>query len=241
MNWKTGAFIALAAVLAALFIRLGFWQLDRREEVMRHNAFISAQLRRPAVPYRELVRESPLRPTPSALLVDTALVPWYRQTTVVGVPDYEKEFVVTGVSRNGSPGVHIFTPLRVEGVRDAVLVNRGWVYSPDAATVDLSRWRENRQSFSGYTLVVPWGHSWSKVKGRGIRPLYQNGVKRVLRGEFQALYVVARDSGGAESPARLSLPALGNGPHMSYAIQWFSFAAIALGGAIIVWHKARRA
>jgi surfeit locus 1 family protein len=37
-----------------------------------------------------------------------------------------------------------------------------------------------------------------------------------------------------ERVARLPPPALDEGPHLSYAIQWFSFAAIALiGGAAV--------
>ena len=241
MKARLGAFVALSVALAALFIRLGFWQLDRRAERRRENDFVRAQLARPVVPYQELIRKSAVTPTREALLVDTALAPWSRRTTVTGRPDYDEEFVVTGRSRNGSPGVHIFTPLRVDGVRNAVLVNRGWVYSPDAATVDLRKWRENRETFTGYTVQMPWGHSASIVKGRGIRPLYHNGVTRVLPYQFQGLYVVAQDSGTPEAPARLSLPALDDGPHLSYAIQWFCFAAIALGGAVIVWHKSRRA
>jgi surfeit locus 1 family protein len=241
VNVRTGVFVALAVALAGLFVRLGFWQLDRRAERQRANAFVRAQMQRPPVPYPELIRKSPLTPTPKALLVDTALAPWWRRTTIVGKPEYAEEFVVMGRSRNGSPGVHIFTPLRVDGLKEVVLVNRGWVYSPDAATIDLTRWRENRDTFTGYTEQLPWGHSFSIVKGRGIRPLYHNGVSRVLPYSFQGLYVVALDSGGPEAPARLSLPSLSDGPHLSYAIQWFCFAAIALGGAVIVWHKARRA
>jgi len=38
----------------------------------------------------------------------------------------------------------------------------------------------------------------------------------------------------AERVARLPTPALDEGPHLSYAFQWFAFAAIALiGGATV--------
>jgi surfeit locus 1 family protein len=36
------------------------------------------------------------------------------------------------------------------------------------------------------------------------------------------------------------MPALNNGPHLSYAIQWFSFAIIALVGAAVVAVRSRR-
>jgi cytochrome oxidase assembly protein ShyY1 len=36
------------------------------------------------------------------------------------------------------------------------------------------------------------------------------------------------------------MPALDEGPHRSYAIQWFFFAAIALAGAMaVIWRERR--
>jgi cytochrome oxidase assembly protein ShyY1 len=43
----------------------------------------------------------------------------------------------------------------------------------------------------------------------------------------------------AETPVRLEPPVIGDGPHLSYAIQWFAFAAIAVGGAAAVAMKSR--
>ena len=43
------------------------------------------------------------------------------------------------------------------------------------------------------------------------------------------------DSGLAPLPHRLPAPELSEGPHLSYAIQWFAFAAMTLAfGALIV-------
>lgn len=138
-----------------------------------------------------------------------------RRDTIVGVPDYTRETILKRRSNNGSPGVHIVTPVWVPARGDTVLVNRGWVYSPDAATVDsLSRWREARESFSGY---------WAPMPGS------------------LALYLVSRDSATAGSPVRAPEPDFSNGPHLSYAVQWFCFAAIALVGGIIVARMSPRA
>jgi len=60
--------------------------------------------------------------------------------------------------------------------------------------------------------------------------------KRIGR-PLRAVYLLATaDSGTArsEKPARFTLPVLDDGPHRSYAFQWFSFAAIAVVGAGIV-------
>jgi surfeit locus 1 family protein len=157
---------------------------------------------------------------------------------VEGVLDYAQEFVVTGRSRNGSPGVHIFTPMRMSGSDTAVLINRGWAYSADAASVDLSRWKEERTSFSGFTQVLPAG-SVTSVRGRGLRPLTRDGVRQLVTYPVRSVYLVAQDSGGAAAPVRLAAPAHDEGPHLSYAIQWFAFAAIALGGTLAVIMRSR--
>jgi cytochrome oxidase assembly protein ShyY1 len=55
-----------------------------------------------------------------------------------------------------------------------------------------------------------------------------------------SLYLVARDSAAGDSvPVRLEPPVLSDGPHLSYAIQWFAFAAIALVGAAAVIRRER--
>ena len=216
-------FVVLAVVLGALFIRLGFWQLSRRAERRAANRELAMQLSMPAAPFAEILR---------------AADPVNRQAHVEGVLDYAQEFVVTGRSRNGSPGVHIFTPMRMSGSDTAVLINRGWTYSADAASVDLSRWKEERTSFSGFTQVLPAG-SVTSVRGRGLRPLTRDGVRQLVTYPVQSVYLVAQDSGGAAAPVRLAAPAQDEGPHLSYAIQWFAFAAIALGGTLAVIMRSR--
>ena len=161
-----------------------------------------------------------------------------RRTIVEGVPDYDHEFVHTGRSRNGSPGVHIFTPVRI-GETTAVLVNRGWVYAADAATVDLSRWRESRGTFRGYTREMAPGALTGKVRLNGVRVLTRGALREFVPYPVDSVYVIARDSSADRTPARLPEPNLSNGPHLSYAIQWFCFAAIALTGAGIVFARAR--
>jgi surfeit locus 1 family protein len=216
-------FVALALALAAVFVRLGVWQLSRLAERRAQNERTAARLNQSAVPFLALTR-------------DTA-GGWLRQAVVEGTPDYDHDFVVTGRSYNGSPGVHIFTPIRVSGNDTAILVNRGWVYAPDAATADLARWHEQRAMFHGFAERFPPPRIPPTIKGRQLRPLGVAGVDSLLPYPFYPLYLVDRDSSSAATPARLEPPDLGNGPHLSYAIQWFSFALIAVVGAGIVWRR----
>ena len=214
-------FVVLAFAMAALFVRLGFWQLSRLHDRRAQNAVVARQLAEPEVPWDKLGGPDSGR---------------LRRAVVRGVADTAAEFAVLGRSRDGSPGVWIITPVRVAGDSVAVLVNRGWVYAPDASTVDLSRWRERRGEFHGYTQRLSAGVA--NVKGRGLRAFDSAGVDSLLPYRFAPLYLVQQDSASIDStPARLPVPALDNGPHLNYAVQWFAFAAIAIAGSVIVARK----
>ena len=218
-------------LLAALFVRLGFWQLSRLKERRARNAQTSAQLAQPAVPVESL-RDSAS----------------FRRAFVVGVPEYNRDVIYAGRSHDGSPGVYVITPVvfRPDSATElskanravAMLVIRGWVYSPDAATIDLTRWRENRVGFSGWVNAFPRTSAGPPPKDRTVRALNQLALQGLFPYKIAPMYLVAGDSAGANAPLRLPGPALDDGPHLSYAIQWFSFAAIALAGAVVVARRA---
>lgn len=221
-------FSLIALALAALFVRLGIWQLDRRQERRARNSMIAAQAAAPPVAF-------------DAIPADTGRA-HYRRATVRGTPDYAHELVLASRTRNGSPGVHVFTPVRIAGRDTAVLVNRGWVYSADGATADLARWREDSTlSVEGYVEPLPAGDV-RPIKERILRRVTLGGVRGTLPYPVAPMYLVAqfpRDSAGAR-PARLTLPDLDDeGPHLGYALQWFAFALIAIVGAGIGVRRGR--
>ena len=228
-------FVAFAVLAAGLFVRLGFWQLHRLGERQAANAVISARQSAPVVDLRTLGG-------------DTA-AGRFRRARVAGTPDYAREIVVAARSHEGSPGVNILTPVRVAGTDTAFLVNRGWVYSPDGVTVDLAHWRETDTVFTGYTAalgVLPIG--MTDTSGlRTVRLLDEHELAARLPYPISPLNLVAApaeplpSNGAAARPApvRLSMPSLDEGPHLSYAIQWFSFATIAVVGAIVIAVRTR--
>jgi cytochrome oxidase assembly protein ShyY1 len=54
-----------------------------------------------------------------------------------------------------------------------------------------------------------------------------------------AIQLRAQDPPNAELPVPVPLPELSEGPHLSYAIQWFCFAAVAVAGAAILMRRER--
>ena len=226
-------FLLFAAIVAAACIRLGFWQLSRLAQRRARNAVVTARLSEPVVPI------TTLHPDSFSVL---------RRVVISGRPDFEHEIVLAARSYQGSPGVYLFTPLHVAGGDTAILVNRGWIYAPDGASVDLSRWRENGTSFVGYAELIPQGRSNTpdgvlRRDARVARELDLVTVNSLLPYPVSPLYLVATGQDTtkpvAERVARLPAPALDEGPHLSYALQWFAFAAIALVGGATVAARGR--
>lgn len=222
-------FGALALAAAAIFLRLGFWQVGRLHERQARNAVVAAQLRGAPVPFDVLPR-------------DTGAA-HYRPASLAGRFDYEHELVLSSRSHNGSPGVELLTPVRRAGRDTVVLVNRGWVYSPDGGTVDLARWHEgDSASLRGYvaTYAPDAGATRSATGSRIVRRVSRQEIAAKLEAPVAPYYLVATgDSATAGRPVRRELPPLDEGSHRSYALQWFFFAGIALVGAGAVFWRER--
>lgn len=232
MRPRVVVFIVIAVALSALFIRLGIWQLDRLAWRRALNAEVAAHFSAPPVPVDSL-------PADSAAMR-------YRRVTVQGVFDYANEVVITQRIRGGSPGVHLLTPLRVAGHDSAYLVNRGWVYSPDGKDLDRSKWREP-DSASVLAFALPAPTPDPKAAGvaspKVMRSLDFDVVQRGM--PYPVKHVQLVQLGDTAPPAgippRLIPPPPSEGSHQSYAMQWFSFAAIALIGAgVFAWNDRRR-
>lgn len=233
MKGKTIAFVAACVILAVLFIRLGVWQIDRLRQRREHNAFLERRMNEPVVSLDSLAG------TPDELR--------YRRVTVSGRADYGHEIVHASRTREGSPGVYLLTPVIRTSGDTAILVARGWVYAPDGATVDAARWREpDSLTFEGYLDELPASSPTSDAMvGRPatVTRLDRSRLEKRIGRPLRAVYLLATADRGArssETPARFTLPLLDDGPHLSYAIQWFSFAAIAVVGAGIMIRNDRR-
>ena len=221
-------FCLFAAAAAMLFTRLGLWQLDRLHERQARNTTIARQQRGVPLPLVGLPRDT--------------VQARFRAASVEGRYDYEHEIVLSNRTRRGSPGVELVTPVRIAGSDTAVLVNRGWVYSPDGASVDQTRWREGETArLKGYVEVLT-ADTGLAISGhpRVVRHVSRAEVTAKIPYPIALVYLVAfGDTTDLAHPARRDLPSLDDGPHRGYAIQWFSFALIAIAGAGIVVRRER--
>src|SRR5262249_35225366 len=155
----------------------------------------------------------------------------WRHARVRGIYDYEHQILLTNRTQGGLPGVYVVTPLRMRSGR-VVLVERGWMYAPDGRSAGHVPIDPADSGIAGVTVeargpvsgAAGWAKDtvWPKVQRTldvGYLTFIYAPVTAVLR----------RDSVLATQPMQgIGPPALDDGPHLSYAIQWFSFALIAL-------------
>jgi surfeit locus 1 family protein len=246
MRFSTRGVLATAFVLVmcAVCVRLGFWQLDRLQQRRARNHVQEQALRMAALTWDSATAEA-IEREPARFL--------NRRLRAAGTYDPSGEIVLRGRADAGRPGVHLVTPLVVPGVPRALLVNRGWVPSPDAASVDARPYAEpGTRTVEGILMEIPRGTknggepAAQRAPGGAATPSYRrldlDVLRRAGRRSIARLYLQqlpGADSASGRPPVRVSLPPMGNGPHLSYAFQWFSFAAVGLVGLVVVFLRRR--
>jgi surfeit locus 1 family protein len=213
----------LALVVAATCVRLGFWQIARLHQRQARNATVRAGW---ALPPLELRGPVPLDSVRN------------RRVHVRGLYDFDHERLWRPHMLDEAPGVDLITPLKIAG-GVAVLVDRGWVASADAYHVDARAYRDPEAAdVVGLALAAP------RTRGDVDPAKLKDSVRyTLLPFVIQQLPDCATVAPAAPSslPRRLPPPELTNGPHLSYTIQWFSFAVITIVGSIALFgRKARR-
>ena len=232
----------LAAIpfVALGMIGLGFWQLSRWQERRAQNALITQRLEMPLI---ALTGEPLLKPAD----LD------YHPATVRGVYDFAQEIIWKNRSRNGSPGVDVITPLWIAGSNVAVLVDRGWIPYTQMAPAARAAYPKPegevvvtgllRQTARRTSSLLPADPALSLERTR-LDDWFWLDIEQIQQQiPYPLLPLIVQQSPGPD-PTQLPISShdieLSDGPHLSYAIQWFAFAAIAIFGPLIYWRQSRR-
>ncbi|HEY3216596.1 MAG TPA: SURF1 family protein [Candidatus Eisenbacteria bacterium] len=222
---------------AALCVRLGFWQLSRWHEKQAINAAVRAAIAAPPI----LLAAEPAAPEQVR----------DRRIEAHGRFDESLQILLGARPRDGAPGIEVVTPLKLDGGQAAVLVNRGWLYSADAATARPQEYPEPGDlRIRGLAEPLPRG-----LGGPAVRVLERDSVTlysaRWLDRDTLARLMpypiapyVLRQTPGPGVPSqpvrRLPRPA-NEAMHLSYAVQWFVFAVIlVVGSCALAWSRGRR-
>jgi surfeit locus 1 family protein len=236
----------LVVALVVTMVALGFWQLRRLHEKQDHKHLVEARQDQPAVPVEEIVPAGAAVGDPA---VEDVL---YRAVSAAGRYEARDTIVVENRTFNSAPGGWVLTPLRLDD-GTAVVVNRGFIgFDRDGAIVAPDP-PPGAVTVEG--LVFP-----SQQRGRFGAVDPDQGTLDVLarvdldRLAAQVDYTVlpayiqlatsdpAEPAPAAGAPELVALgpPELDEGPHLSYAVQWFTFTFIAAGGYALLLHKVGR-
>lgn len=220
---RWAGYLALVVLFAIACSALGTWQLNRRAEALAEVARIDANYDAEAVPVAEAL------PDPAAFDVDQ------RWLVVALEGEYlaDEEVVVRNRPFAGSSGFEVVTPFRLDD-GTVFMVDRGWIAqasdgrpseyaAPPTGHVALeARLKAGEGRIAGRTST---GNEFATIDLPEL-------ADRVGEPAYTGAYGVLVQSGAdaSEPPLAASRPERDEGPHLSYALQWFVFALMAFVG-----------
>ena len=231
------AWIASHVLVAALLVattNLGFWQLRRLDARRDYNAKVVARADEPVVTLATAFGALTEGRPPEDLR--------HVRVTVSGTWDAASEVYLANRSRDGVPGVHVVTLLRIEGARPSVgvAVDRGFVPRVHYLKGDRSAWAPA----GGEVKVVgslEIGRMGERGHGSEVDRIDLEALSDRWGISVASMWIRAAANGSAGWPASAPVEDLGDGPHLSYAVQWFVFTLIGLGGyPLVLYRLARR-
>jgi surfeit locus 1 family protein len=222
--------LAVASLVAVTCISLGIWQIARLHQRQQFNAAVRAGLALPPAPVSTLLPDG-TDPEPVR----------YRRVEATGTYDTEHEFVLYGRTQNSQAGNHLLTPLLLADGH-AILVDRGWVpldidepgapgAAPPSGDVDVEG--VLLSSEGGPPGAVGTADVPETTLPRADLATIQSQLPYPIAPDYLLLQRQTPDQpNGLPQPS--PLPELSDGPHLSYAIQWFMFASIAVTGFFVL-------
>ena len=226
-KWILFTIVIVAAMV--LFVRLGFWQLDRLEQKRTYNATMA-----------ERWRETPFDLNAGQLPQDLEQLE-FRRIEADGYFDYANQVILKSQIYYDAPGIALVTPFVFADGR-AILVARGWVPADQASPQAIAQLEEP----AGEPIIGLIKPSQGMPNGEPSTPpaTPQREWFRIDIPAIQAQMPYALEPGWIQQlpeegrpidklPIREEPLALDDGNHMSYAVQWFSFALIAGFGYIM--------
>jgi surfeit locus 1 family protein len=221
-KWLLATLLVLAGT--ALCIRLGIWQLDRLAQRRVFNAhFISER----AQPELDLNQQLPGNLTEME----------WRPAKVTGEYDFANQVALRNQYNGNQYGYHVVTPLRFND--KAVFVDRGWIPADGNSTpADWRKYDENgtvtvvgqlrleqtKPAFGGVADTLPQNGATLEVWNN----LDLTHIAKQMPYPVLPAYIQPKPDANDTQPPIAFQPEIEitEGPHMGYAIQWFSFAAL---------------
>lgn len=237
-RWLVTTFVA--ALLAFTMINLGLWQLRRLDEKRAHNRLLDARASEEVVAIG--APGSPAPPTGND--VDPLA---YRTAVAQGNYRPDEEVLVRSRTLNGDPGAWVLTPLQLAD-GSALVVNRGWIPANGPAQLP------PQAAAPEGTVTVRGLLMTSQQRGSfGPRDPAEGHLDTLARADLERLQaqvdaplyplylqLQAQDPVPGEVPVLLPAPERSEGPHLSYAVQWFLFTTIGVVSYVLLVRRTAR-
>lgn len=230
--------VVFGLLLAAGFMRLGFWQLSRLEERRAYNETVTARIDNEPRSLEGLIGQFGAEPDS---LVD-------RRAVVTGRYVTSGEFFSVGRNYDGLTGTLVMTPLELDDGTTMIVV-RGLVpvgtQGPPAVGYD------TRPGVVTLTGRLDDGEEPLRI---GEPPPDDGVLSQISRVDLEyidtwyegdvlpidLILETQTPSNGEGSPIPVPQSELTEGSHLGYAVQWFAFAVIAVVGIIaLVWRAGK--
>lgn len=232
-RWLALGFLVLIVVPS--FFLLSRWQLSRLDDRRAENALVTTNSAQAPVPVGSLLAPGD---DPASVPADLR----WRPVTATGSYDVTAEVLVRKRPLGGTNGFWVVTPL-VTDSGAVLVVNRGWVAAtggadatqavpaPPTGEVEVvGRLQPSQDAPVPQPADLPAGQITDLAVGLVADP-----------GTAYPAFVDLVSSTPAQEPGLrpLPLPDLSDGPHLSYAVQWVFFAAVAVTGFVILVRRER--
>ena len=223
----------LVVSMVTVLIGLGFWQLHRLDEKRTDNEAIRLQMSDPLVDISGRMSSSQGPVSSNGL---AGFLPDYTTVTATGIYRVDSEVLIGHRSYKSQPGWWVATPLELSDGRTVIVV-RGW--SPLSDKADTSTPPTGEVTITG--LIFTSQKNGRVAAGNPGEPveltlvdvdLFEDvfGVK-TIGVWIQLLHQEPPQTG---YPVPVPSPDLSDGPHLSYAFQWFFFAVSSVVVYILV-------
>jgi surfeit locus 1 family protein len=216
----------IVAAAALICIRLGIWQIDRLAQRREFNShFLTMSAMAPLV--------LPALANPEEME--------YRQVVAEGIFDYSQQVAIRNQYYQGQYGFHLLTPMALSD-GSAILADRGWI--PYEENSSRSNWEKyNIDGVVKIIGVIRLSRERADITSKsdpellpGQQELQIWNFPNIPRIESQMSYellpvyiqVAPSPTNEVLPIAELPVVEISEGPHLGYALQWFTFAGIFL-------------
>jgi surfeit locus 1 family protein len=230
-RWLAG--LGLVVLVVVSFTRLGVWQLHRLDERRAYEDLVASRLAAAPVPLEDVL----------AAGADADAIR-YRRVTASGTYDTAHEVILYGRTQGDQSGNHVLTPLILDD-GSAVAVDRGWVpFEDDRPPLADAAPPEGTVRVTG-VLFPPEAETTAPPSPATttFAKVDLGALAAQVPYELAPAYLLL----GSQQPAPAALPLVAPlpdpadaPPHLSYAIQWFSFATIAVIGFVVLVRREYR-